>query len=168
MVFRRGSRLNVIHSVKHVVDSEGVWTSAASRTDLAKVVNARTTPFDPLECEVGETVNGIFLSIFAIGDTGAPVAGSVNWYICKIRSGQGATTPLAGSTGTSDFRNQIFHEEKGVPGSGDGTPMVFKGVVVIPKGFRRMREGDFFAIIANTTTASQVNFCIKAIYKSFS
>ncbi len=168
MVFRRGRSLTPINSIKHILDIEGVWTSAASESVIAVAVpNVDTTTFKPGDIRVGGKINGIFFSVFAIGDTGAPVAGSVNWYFVKKHTGQGASTPIAGQTGTSPMRNQIIHEEKGVPGSGDGTPMVFKGVIAIPRGMRRMREGDSWSIIANTTTASQVNFCIKAIYKSY-
>ncbi len=170
---RRTSRLGTqIHSIKHVIDSEGALTGASSSTNVfATAVVARNTVFNPAEVVVGETVNGIFLSIFMIGATGSGQDGSLNWYIAKSRSGQlpGADFPDPGSTGISDLRNQIFHEEKGLAGSADGTAMAFKGVVVIPRSMRRMREGDqLFIKLRSTDAVNNVNFCIKSIYKSFS
>ncbi len=170
MPFRRGNRLgNVIHSVKHIVDSEGALSGAVtSTTPLLTVVNQRSAVFDPLEVNIGEKVNGIFLSIFVIGATGAPLNGSINWYIIKTHEGQ-VSLPTPGITGASNLRNQIFHEEKGLAGSGDGTPMAFKGVIALPKSFRRMRQGDGILIILSSNDATNdATFCIKAIYKSFS
>ncbi len=171
MVFRRRG-LNPIQSVKHIVDAEGTTTEANdSVTVFTKVVNARSAVFDPTECVLGETIRGVFITVFAIGSTGAPIDGSVNWYIAKARSGQNSLTdfPDAGNTGISNLRSQIIHEEKGVPGSGDGTPMVFKGVIAIPPNMRRQRDGDaFFFRIGNTQTGGASTFCFKAIYKSFS
>ncbi len=173
MVFRRASRLGTqIHSFKHVVDAEYTLTGGGkSVIPIADVVNARSAVTNSLENVVGETVNGVFLSIFIIGSTGAPVNASQNWYIAKARSGQNTTSdfPNPGETGASDVRNQIFHEEKGMVGSGDGTAMAFKGVVAIPKSMRRMREGDqFFIALRNLDATNDVNGCLKAIYKSFS
>ncbi len=166
---RRGSSINVVHSVKHIVDSEGALSAGAtSTTPLLTVVNQRSVTFDPLEVNIGEKVNGIFLTIFVIGATGAPLNGSINWYIIKTHEGQ-VSLPTPGITGASNLRNQIFHEEKGLAGSGDGTPMAFKGVIALPKSFRRMRQGDGILIILNSNDATNdATFCIKAIYKSFS
>ncbi len=126
--------------------------------------------FNPTEVVVGSKINGFFLSIFIIGSTGAPIVGAQDWYIGKSHSGQtGATLfPAPGSTGASAFRNQIIHEEKGLVGSGDGTAMAFKGVIVVPKGMRRMREGDeWFINLRNNDAGTSSQFCVKAIYKSF-
>ncbi len=173
MPFRRVSRMGTqIHSVKHVVDSEGELAGGIkSVTPILEVVNARTTPFKPTEAVVGETVNGIFVSIFIIGATGAPLNGALNWYIAKARQGQDSTNdfPQPGNTGVAAIRNQIFHEEKGLAGSGDGTPMAFKGVIVVPKAMRRQRDGDqFFLALQSQDMTNNATFCVKTIYKTFS
>ncbi len=159
-----------IHSVKHIIDSEGALAAAANSVNpIANGVAALEQPFDPLDVAIGESVNNIFLSIFMIGATGSGQDGSLNWYIVKTRAGQFSSLPLAGETGVSNLRNQIFHEEKGLAGSADGTAMAFKGVIKVPKLMRRMREGDnFYIVLRNTDSVNNVNFCIKAIYKSFS
>ncbi len=167
------SRLgNQIHSVKHIIDSEGALTGGiTSITPISTVVNARSAVFDPLEIVIGERINGIFLSVFMIGATGTGLSGSLNWYICQIRAGQSANAdfPSPAAAGGSNVRSQIFHMEKGLAGSADGTPMAFKGVIVIPKSMRRQRDGDSFNVLLNSTdSTSDTNFCIRAIYKSFS
>ncbi len=165
----RGSRLgSIINSVKHVVDTEGGVTEVNSRSVIANTVTVKSASFDPTEVGIGDKINAFFLSIFIIGTTGAPVTGSINWYIIKLHTAQ-TGPPNAGNTGPSTLRNQIFHEEKGLAGSGDGTPMAFKGVIVVPKGMRRMRQGDSFEVVIRLNDASQsAGFCLKAIYKSFS
>ncbi len=173
MPFRNRNRLGtMIHSIKHVVETEGnVVASSRSLVPLGDAVITRSTPFNPVEIELGEKVNGIFLSVFAIGSTGAGQSGAIQWYIAKLRAGQNPSTdfPAPQLVGTSEVRSQIFHQEKGLAGSADGTPMVFKGVIVVPKHMRRMREGDqFFFAINNTDPTNGVNFCVRAIYKSFS
>ncbi len=159
-----------IHSIKHVVDSFGGLTSTPSVTAFGNAVVTRSAAFDPAEVEVGETVNGFFITVFAIGDSGSAVIGPIDWYIGKSRSAQVQTSdfPDPGATGISPIRNQIFHEEKGLVGSGDGTAMAFKGVIVVPKGMRRMRQGDSFFMKIKTDGAETAQFCFKAIYKSFS
>ncbi len=158
-----------IHSIKHVVDTEGgLLAGVNSDNVITNALNQRRDPFQPIDVETGDQVNGFFVSLFVIGSTGAPVVGSINWYIAKVRNGQnfGSAFPDAGNTGTSNVRNQIFHEEKGLAGSGDGTPMAFKGVIVVPKNMRRQREGDQFVI--RITSVDDAQFCLKVIYKSFS
>ncbi len=142
---------------------------AASVTPLVTVVpNVDPTTFTPGDVRVGSHVNGIFLSVFVIGESGAPLDASVNWYIIKTHDQQDSI-PLPGNTGVSELRNQIFHEEKGLAGSGDGTAMAFKGVIVLPRGMRRMRQGDKvqISLAINTRATTDANFCVKAIYKSF-
>ncbi len=103
-----------------------------------------------------------------IGASGGGLNNSLNWYISKEHTGQAGDFPQPSETGVSALRNQIFHEEKGLAGSADGTPMAFKGVIVIPRGMRRMREGDVIALhLRNLDVTNDANFCIKAIYKSY-
>ncbi len=150
---------------------EGVLQSSgvASQVNVAVAVpNVDPAVFKPGDVRVGAKVNALFISIFILGATGAGQGpGSINWYISKLHDGQ--TGPTPGQTGTSKIRNQIFHEEKGLAGSQDGTPMAFKGVIVVPRGMRRMREGDVIQISLAQSASSTAdnNFCLKAIFKSF-
>ncbi len=162
--------LRPVNSIKHVLDSEGALSGGVKSENVVAfaVPNVDSTTFVPGAVRVGGTINGIFLSVFIIGATGAGNTGSINWYIAKRHSAQAATFPNPGETGVSTVRNQIFHEEKGLAGSADGTPMAFKGVVAIPKSMRRMREGDAIIVVVRGTDATtDYNFCVKAIYKSY-
>ncbi len=169
MVFRQ-RRLSPINSIKHVIDGEGTATEIPSTVPLATAVPVASSVFSPVEVVVGAKINAFFITVFMIGSTGAPINTSANWLLWKGHEGQtgGSVKPTPGNTGISKVRNQIIHEEKGVPGSGDGTPMVFKGVIVVPRGMRRVREGDFWEIrLGAINAANDMQFCVKAIYKSF-
>ncbi len=165
---RFGRSKNPINSSKHVVDVEGGLTNTRSITPIVTAVGAPSTPMVPTEVMVGATINAFFISFFIIGGTGAPVNGSQNWYIIKTHQAQAQSNfPDPGETGTSLIRNQIIHEEKGLVGSGDGTAMAFKGVIVVPRGMRRVREGDTWFIVAKNNGTDDAQFCLKTIYKSF-
>ncbi len=162
--------MDPINRTKHVVDSFGaVVGGSPSRNDIASAVVNRADPFNPVEVVLGSTVNAVFISIFVIDDSATGLSGPIDWYIAKSRTSQNPTTnfPDPGATGVSLVRNQIFHEEKGLSGSQDGTPMVFKGVIALPKSMRRFREGDVLFIKVGCNTGDTCNFCIKAIYNEF-
>ncbi len=169
MVFRRGAK-SPINSIKHVIDTGGDLSELGTtsvNTIAVAVPNVDSAVFKPGDIRVGATINGFFLSVFVIGATGAGIGAPINWFLMKLHDQQTSLNP--GATGVTSRRNQVIHEEKGLAGSADGTAMAFKGVVVVPKGMRRMREGDSWvlslALSANAT--SDANFCVKAIYKSF-
>ncbi len=167
--FRRGYARRPVNSIKHILDVEGVLSAGiGSQSVIAVAVpNVDTSTFKPGDIRTGGTINGFFLSIFSLGSSGASPTGAVNWHLIKLHDQQSSPDP--GNTGISMLRNQIIHEEKGLVASGDGTPMVFKGVIAIPKGMRRMREGDSWVIFIRSAGqgATDINFCIKAIYKSY-
>ncbi len=104
-----------------------------------------------------------------LGASGGGLQASLNWYIAKLHAGQTVSDfPGADATGNSQLRNQIIHQEKGLAGSQDGTPMGFKGVIVVPRGMRRMREGDqWFISLKNQDGVNDAIFCIRSIHKSF-
>ncbi len=168
--FSRGFAKRPINSIKHIEETEGV---TAGDTDInipiLDGVGSPPDPFSPGKVMVGSRVSSIFLTVFIIGETGAPVTGSINWYLGCRRGGQDlADFPTPSVTGVSIVRNQIIHEEKGLSGSGDGTPMVFKGVILIPKTYQRIREGDaWFLRLRVTGATNSVTFCQKAIFKSY-
>ncbi len=169
---RRSSRLGLkINRLKHVVDVEGALSGGVnSISTIANAVNERGASFNPSQVLVGSTINAFYITLFVIGATGAPLNGAIQWYIAKQRIGQNNITdfPDPDNVGVSDIRNQIFHQEKGLAGSGDGTAMVFKGVIVVPKIYRRQRAGDQFFIKLNSNdVGNDAQFCIQVHYNEF-
>ncbi len=125
--------------------------------------------------ERGSTINGMFVSLFFLTEGGelANEVPLIDWYIIKDQGGNFGTTfgagdmPVPGAQGSNDNKRFVFHTEKGLAGGGDlslaGVPMVFKGVIAIPKGFRKQNSGDVIKICARSNFATK--FCVQAIYK---
>ncbi len=165
--FTRRSNRGVINSRKHILDSEGALTTNTPSTNpIAVTVVQDSDPFKPGDIVLGSKIFAFFITVFIIGSTGAPIAGSQSWLLGKLHSGQ-AGLPAPSNVGTSPIRNQVIHQEKGLVGSGDGTAMAFKGVIKVPKGMQTMREGDQWQIRVENTDTVNTNFCMRAIYKSF-
>ncbi len=166
MVFRRGNRLgNIINSVKNVIDGQG---NIVATTDTEQQILVAVDAFDAsstVEVATGSKIFGVFLTIYLYNNADQ-VAGSLDWYYGVRR---GVTTfadmPSANQTGLSPLRNQILHNEKGLAGAigTGGPPMVFKGIIRIPRQYQRLREGDIHFISFRSSQAGK--FCIKAIYK---
>ncbi len=165
---RRMGYKTPIMSIKHVIDASGT-TSGGSTPTIIPIVLAVRNPVatSPTEVNTGSTVGSIFISVFVLGST-ATVSGLVDWYIWKNPgSGFGNNAPDVGNTGINANRRFVFHEEKGLASTEDGTPMVFKGVIRIPPRFRRMGDEDTMELRLLTPTGFDAQFCVKAIFKEY-
>ncbi len=166
---RMGSK-RPIHSIKNVVDASGGTTGGTiSTVPLAVAVRSLSSPVSPTEVTIGSTVSSIFVSVYILGTTGGS-SGLVDWYLWKTpgQTTTGVSIPDPGNTGIKSLRRFVFHEEKGLAATQDGTPMVFKGVIRIPPRFRRMGEDDAIQLKLLTETGFDAQFCVKAIYKQYS
>ncbi len=125
----------------------------------------------------GSKVSSFYMSLFAYGE-GGEVANEVpllDWYVIHNPGGAWASTfdadnlPTPGTTGVHKNKRHIIHEEKGLTGGGDaslaGVPMVFKGVIRIPRGMQRVAQDDILQICARTNFATKI--CVKTLYKHY-
>ncbi len=155
-----------VNSFKHVIDTTGSLVAGTVSTNpIMTAGNARDSA-TPVLVAVGSKVTSFYVSVFILGNTGSD-SGLVDWYLWRNARGQtvGGNTPDPGTTGTSDVRNFIIHEEKGLAATQDGTPMVFKGVIRIPKHMQRLALNDQWQIRILSDFAA--TFCIKVIYKDY-
>ncbi len=180
MVFRRRARGNVIHSVKNIFETSSVLaaTTNTSITLVEAVESAAVALADPDAVARGSKISSIYLSCFFISEGGelASEVPLVDWYIMKDPGGMGTTIgflttglPTPGATGIHEQKRLILHTEKGLTGGGEaslnGVPMIFKGVIRIPKGMQTFRIGD--RILLNMRSNFATKFCIQAIYKYY-
>ncbi len=179
MVFRRGSSLRPVNSRKNVIDASSV-IAASTNTVFDNIVvgvdQADLATVD--EVTTGSRINGFYMSYFAISEGGeiANEVPLVDWYVIKDSGGAFGTTfdaahlPTPGATGSHVNKRWILHEEKGLSGGGDvslaGVPMIFKGVIGIPKHMRRIAIGDIFKICVRNNFATKM--CTKFVYKWYS
>ncbi len=169
----------VINSIKNVTDTSGLLGALTNTSLLIPILGVRNADLATSnEVDTGSRVSSIFLEIFFISE-GGEVANEVplvDWYIIKNSGNSYGTTfdagnlPTPGTTGVHKNKRHILHEEKGLTGGGlaslAGIPMVFKGVIRIPRGSQRIGEGDVFRICARSNFATK--FCVKALYKWYS
>ncbi len=175
MVFRRNRYLHPINTVKHVVDTSTI-IAAGTNTVLQNSVIAVDTALlaNAADVDAGSKIGAIFYVIYVYSE-GGEIANEVpltDFYFLKNPgntwgSFSATNLPTPGATGTHKNKRHILHEEKGLAGGGDasltGIPMVFKGVIRIPRGKQRFGQDDRFIVAIRTNFASKV--CCKAIYK---
>ncbi len=164
--FNRGNRLRPINRIKHVVDQQlGLVANTQVEHTL---IEANDDPIlaNTNEVITGSTVNAIYLNVEAYATTAAALA---NIYLIV---GKNPGTNLAGITpnlvGASDNKRFVIHQEmKMLEQSVNGNPRtIFNGVIVLPKGYRRMGPND---IIYVRFLAPGVNtsICFQCHYKEF-
>ncbi len=170
---RRFSSLHPVNRIKHVVDQQ---ISVPVNVNLLNViVNTVDNPGlgTAIEVETGSTVNNIFCTIEAIA-TETSTGKTPNFYIYfyKNPGSNISTFPNANNVGINDNKRFIFHQEMVMiqgNASDDGVPRnVFKGVIKVPKVYRRNAPGDQIGIayfVPSTGVALQV--CLQAHYKEF-
>ncbi len=170
--------LRPIDSVKHIVETSGILASgtSAATANLVDGVDAYSLA-DTNGVPTGSKINSIYFSCFFITEGGelAAEVPLVDWYIIKSPGGTYGTTfdatnlPTPGATGSHANKRHILHTEKGLAGGGDaslsGVPMIFKGVIRIPRGRQRWGEGDELLWCTRANFATK--FCVQAIYKHY-
>ncbi len=172
---RRMGGLRPINTTKHIIDVSGILASGTN-TVLASVITGTDNPVlsNADDVQAGSKITSAFFELFFIAEGGelANEVPLVDWYVIKVPGNTwttfgGVALPTPGGTGTHVNKRHILHEEKGLTGGGDvslaGIPMVFKGVIRIPRGRQRWGQLDSLKIIARANFATK--FCIKVIYK---
>ncbi len=169
MVFRRrsrGSQIRPVHRVKHVIDNQGATVLGTPATfNLVESVDAPVLA-NVEEVETGSTVNGIFLKVEANATSSAALA---NAYMIVMKNPGGNLTFTNGNVvGSSDNKKYVIHQEmimfQQVTNSNPRT--LFAGVIVIPRGYRRMAINDLLQV-QMFSPGVNINFCIQCHYKEF-
>ncbi len=168
-----------LHSIKQIVEgttltaatTDTVVSNFATTIDVYSLATAQGIP-------AGAHIGNIYFSVFAISEDGeaASQLPLIDWYVGKFTDSFGAVfdannLPSPGTTGTHQEKSKIFHTEKGLSGvslsssSSYGNAMVSKGVIRVPKRFRRMASGDVWKFCMTTNFITKV--CFQFIYKHY-
>ncbi len=162
---RYSNRMRPIHSLKHVVDVQGgLVAGTQSLNFIADAVDNPVSTVSPAQVETGSTVNSIFLNI-QVAATGTAALANVYMAIWK-NPGNNLTMPQANAIGISDNRRHVFHQEM-IMTEKNTTAIprtLFKGVLSVPKGMRRMGVDDAI-VVALLAPGVNFDFCIQSIYK---
>ncbi len=169
MTFRRRFRnsLRPINRIKHVVDSQ--FATPLNVPFDVNVVFASDTPdlAQSAEVETGSTVNAIFLSLEVVNTGSTGVLGNCYMIVFKNPGGN-LTTPAANAVGIDDNKRYVIHQEmvmlQMVDNSNPRT--LFKGVIVLPRGYRRQGPNDLLTI-RTFSPGIEITGCLQCHYKEF-
>ncbi len=166
--------LRPVNSLKHVVDSNGAITAALqSVTDVVNTVDNPTATGSTNQVNIGSKVSAIYLRVEVIGKDSAGGVDNIYMYVYK-NPGANLGLPPADSIGSNDNRRYVIHQEMMMldfKGTTSGFPRtLFKGVIVIPRGYRRMGVNDKLQVVLQHRVGEVTQlteFCLQCIYKEF-
>ena len=173
MVFRRGSSIRPVRSLKHIVDIPTSTVLAVASTAIVAQSVASPTLVNTNQVNEGCTINAIYLRVEAISTTSFTQVPRI--YMAVFKSpGNDLTNPNPNGTGSSDVKRFVLHQEmvmlSGVPATSEFPRTLFNGVVKIPRSLRRFGYNDRLLVILQNgagETTGIANACIQAIYKEF-
>ncbi len=168
MPFRQRYRNQPGATFKHVVDSQLGIVGAAAPT-IVNLVKAEDNPVgaaNPEQVNIGSHVNGIFLNV-QVAATGTAALANIYFFVAGNPGGlvPNASYPNGNVVGTSDLRKMVFHQEM-IMTEKNTTAIsrtMFRGVIGIPKKFRRLGIRDKI-IISFFTPGVNFDVCFQAIY----
>ncbi len=164
---RRGNTIRPVNRIKHVIDSQGATALGVNFDQvLANAVDAPVLA-NPPEVQTGSTINGIYLKVEVVntGVTGV----LANAYMLVIKNMAGTVTiPPANAVGSSDDKRFVIHQEMVMLQMVDNSNprVLFNGVIVIPRGYRRMAPNDRITVRI-FSPGVELNLCIQCHYKEF-
>ncbi len=162
--------MSPIQRIKHVVDFSAGNVPAGTNTNvvLVKCLNSPDANTNPTDVAIGSNVNGIFLSVEVSCDQ--DVTTQIPNIYMIIMKNPGVVLPAIApnDVGKSTNKRFVFHQEMVMlDGHAVGNPRtLFKGVIAIPKGYRRMADTDQIQIRILAPTVTH-NICVQAHYKEF-
>ncbi len=163
---RQSNRLRPVHSIKHVVDKQSaIVAGTAESQNLVSAVDAPVLT-TANTVETGCTVNSIYLNVSAYATTEAALA---NVYMIVYKSPGGSIAAIVpNAVGVSDNKRFVIHQEmRMLGGSTTEIPVtLFRGVIKIPKGYRRMGINDLL-VVRLLAPGVNIDYCVQSIYKEY-
>jgi len=170
MMARFRSALRPIHRIKHVVDLSATVGSATALTQVIAVAKDAPVLANTTEVETGAKINGIYLKVEVASNENQDVGAIPNVYLAVYKNPGGNIGAINPSTvGANDNKRFVFHQEMIMiqnTGKGGIPRILFNGVVVIPKGYRRMAPNDELVVVVRSQ-ALDIATCMQVHYKEF-
>lgn len=155
-----------VNRIKHIVDiQQGITAATQANQVLVEAVQAPAVA-NVREVNNGSTVNAIYLTVEAYATTAGALS---NLYMIVFKNpGGNLTVPQGNTVGSNDNKKYVIHQEmvmlqQAVNGN---VRNVFKGVIVIPKGYRRFGVNDLLQI-SFYSPGVNCNVCFQCIYREF-
>ncbi len=164
---RSRNSLRPVNRIKHVIDKQ--FATALGVINDTNLIESNDSPVlaNTAEVETGSTVNGIFLSVEVV-NTG--VAGVLaNAYLIVYKNPGGNLTNIVPNTvGANDDKRYVIHQEMIMLQMQDNSNprTLFKGVIVIPRGYRRNGPNDQLRLRI-FSPGVELSVCLQCHYKEF-
>ncbi len=161
--------LRPVNRIKHVFDFSATIAAAAQGSfPLALAIDTPTLAATN-SVETGCKINGFYIK-FTVASNDDLVAGAIpNFYIAVMKDpGGNLTKVIPNAVGADDNKRFVIHQEMTmIENRVSGIPTtVFSGVVVIPKGYRRMGPNDEWTIESLCPQIDTAQ-CVQCHYKEF-
>jgi len=162
--------LRPINRIKHVVD--GSATVAANATGTQVVATATDTPTLAVttSVETGSKINGFYIRHEAASNEAIDLGAIPNYYFYLAKNpGGNVALPSPNAVGANDNKRFVVHQEMTMienKGQGSNPRTIFNGVIVVPKGMRRMGPNDQW-VIHTIAPALDTAGCFQIHYKEF-
>jgi len=172
MVFRRsrGLALRPINRIKHVVDNSATVAAAATNTFVIADAGDNPTQGNVASVETGCKINGFYIRFEAASNEAIDLGAIPNFYFMFSKNpGSNVTMPAPNAVGPDDNKRFVIHQEMTMienKGQGSNARTVFNGVIVVPKGMRRMGPDDQW-VVSTLCPALNTAVCIQVHYKEF-
>ncbi len=166
---RMNMAVRPVHRIKHVVDSSAQLAAATAL--FIDIIDTKDAPViaNTDECETGSKVNGIFLNVEVASNEAFDSGAIPNVYLGVLKNPMGDITTFNVTTaGDDDRKRYLIHQEMVMLNNtiGGNPRTLFKGVIVIPKGYRRNGPSDKLQVVIQST-AINIVVCVQCIYKEF-
>ncbi len=162
--------LRPINRIKHVFDN----AATVAQGTVNPITIATTTDTPTLAAtnsvETGCKINGFYIRLEAASNEAIDLGAIPNFYMIVVKNpGNNLSTPDPATVGSDDNKKWVVHQEMTMlenKGQGSNARTVFNGVVVVPKGYRRMGPNDVW-LIKTKCPALATAVCVQVHYKEF-
>ncbi len=120
--------------------------------------------------ETGAKINGFYIRLEVASNEAIDLGAIPNVYMILAKNtGGNLTLPLPNLVGGNDNKRFVIHQEMTMienKGQGSNSRTLFNGVIVVPKGMRRMAPNDLWSLNI-LSPALDIAACIQVHYKEF-
>ncbi len=170
MGYRRAMSMRPINRIKHVIDSSATVAAAANFEFILADATDTPTLAATTSVETGCKINGFYIRLEVASNEAIDLGAIPNVYFLVWKNpGNNLTAIVPNSVGDNDNKRWVIHQEMSMienGGQGSNPRTLFNGVVVVPKGMRRMGPDDRWSVRL-LSPALNVAFCIQCHYKEF-
>ncbi len=166
--YRSRMALRPINRIKHIIDVSATVTAGSTLDTVIAASTDTPTLAATTSVETAAKVNGFYLRVeVAPNETDAGAIPNVYMAVWKSPGGN-ITLGGINNLGDDDNKRFVIHQEMTMINNlaGGNPRTLFNGVIVVPKGMRRMGPNDVWNVSVRST-AVNIAFCLQCHYKEF-